>query len=98
MVLVEFLEAILAQPPQGPQGRVERTRGVSLGKNELIIPFQNAVMQSQEQVERRKIAPQMPDSAVEMHLEQSQFGSSDDRFQWVVLNFEVGWEACTARP
>jgi hypothetical protein len=81
MVLVKFLQAPLAQPPQGPQGNVESTSGMPLGKNELIVLPYDAVIQGQEEIKRGEIAPQMSDAAIEMHLEQPKFGFSEDRFQ-----------------
>ena len=76
LILVKLLEVFILQATHTPQRDVERSRRMSLGKYEAIFLAQELVKDDQHRVQRRQVATNMANTALEMHLQQSTASAS----------------------
>ena len=56
---------------------------MSLGKNELVVAAHDPMVQGQHHVQRREIAANVTNAALEMHLEQTQSRFPQDVLQGI---------------
>ena len=69
-ILVKKSKVVVAQLADSPECYVVGTSGVSLGQHEMIGWVEDLVVKNQQQVKAREIAPDVPDTALEVHPEQ----------------------------
>ena len=87
VILVKGQQLLLGQPAQRPQGDVQGTGRMSLGKDESVVGIHDPMVQGQQHVERGEVAADVTDAALEVHLEQAQPRLLQDFLQ---RNFPVG--------